>query len=35
VKTRCGPTEMQLLGNRDEVGQLPEFHTVDGTADIR
>ena len=34
VKTRRGPTEMQLLGNGDEVGQLPEFHAVDGTADM-
>ena len=35
VKPLCGPTEMQFLGNGDEVGQLPEFHAVDGTADLR
>ena len=35
VKPLCGPTEMQFLGNRHEVGQLPEFHAVDGTADMR
>jgi len=29
VKTRSGPTEMQFLGNRDEVRQLSEFHAVD------
>jgi hypothetical protein len=23
VKPLCGPTEMQFLGNGDEVGQLP------------
>jgi hypothetical protein len=33
VKPLCGPTEMQFLGNGDEVGQLPEFHAVDSTAD--
>ena len=32
VKPLCGPTEMQFLGNGDEVGHLPEFHAVDGTA---
>ena len=32
MKPLCGPTEMQLLGNGDEVPQLPEFHAVDGTA---
>ena len=31
VKPLCRPTEMQFLGNGDEVGQLPEFHAVDGT----
>ena len=34
VKPLCGPTEMQFFGNGDEVRQLPEFHAVDGTADI-
>jgi hypothetical protein len=34
VKALCGPTEMQFLGNGDEVGQLPEFHTVDRTAEL-
>jgi hypothetical protein len=28
VKPRGGPTEMQFLGNGNEVGQLPEFHVV-------
>jgi hypothetical protein len=32
MKPFCCPTEMQLLGNGDEVRQLPEFHAVDGTA---
>ena len=32
VKPLCGPTEMQFLGDGDEVGQLPELHTVDGRA---
>ncbi len=32
VKPFGGPTEMQFLGNGDEVGQLPEFHAGDGTA---
>ena len=30
VKPLCGPTEMQFLGNGDEVGQLSELHAVDG-----
>jgi hypothetical protein len=34
VKALCGPTEMQLLGNGDEIGQLPEFHAADGTAGL-
>ena len=34
MKPLCGSTEMQLLGNGDEVGQLPEFHPVDGTAAV-
>jgi hypothetical protein len=25
---------MQILGNGDEVGQLPEFHAADGTAGV-
>ena len=29
VKPLRGPTEMQFLGDGDEVGQLPEFHAVD------
>ena len=32
VKPLCGPTEMQFLGNRDEVAQLSEFHAIDRTA---
>jgi hypothetical protein len=35
VKALGGPAEMQLFGNGDEVSQLPEFHSVDGTADVR
>ena len=35
VKPLCGPTEMQFLGNGDEVGQLPQFHPVDDIADMR
>ena len=34
VKPLCGPTEMQFLGDGDEVGQLPELHTVDGRAGV-
>ena len=34
VKPLCGPTEMQFLGDRDEVGQLSELHTVDGRAAV-
>src|SRR6202011_3983046 len=34
VKPLRGPTEMQLLGNGDEVGQLPEFHAVDSTSGV-
>jgi hypothetical protein len=26
VKPLRGPTEMQFLGNSDELGQLPELH---------
>jgi hypothetical protein len=32
VKPLCGPTEMQFLGDGDEVGQLSELHAVDGRA---
>jgi hypothetical protein len=35
VKPLCGPSEMQFLGNGDEVGQLPQFHPVDAIADMR
>jgi hypothetical protein len=35
VKPLGGPTEMQLLGNGDEVGQLSELHAVDGRAAVR
>ena len=34
VQPLCGSTEMQFLGNGDEVGQLPEFHAPDGSADM-
>lgn len=34
VKPLCGPTEMEFLGDGDEVGQLPELHSVDGTAGV-
>src|ERR1700686_4040053 len=34
VKPLCRPTEMQFLGNGDEVGQLSEFHAVDGRAAV-
>jgi hypothetical protein len=34
MKPLCGPTEMQFLGNGDEVGQLSEFHAVDGRAAV-
>lgn len=34
VKPLGGPTEMQLLGNGDEVGQLSELHAVDGRAAV-
>ena len=34
VQSLCGPTEVQLLRNGDEVGQLPELHAVDGRADL-
>src|ERR1700730_16357647 len=34
VKPLCGATEMQLLGNGDEVGQLPELHAVDSTSGV-
>jgi hypothetical protein len=34
VKPFGGPTEMQFFGDGDEVGQLPELHAVDGTADM-
>jgi hypothetical protein len=33
VKPLRGPTEMQLLGNRNEVAQLAELHAVDRTDD--
>ncbi|BAS12362.1 hypothetical protein AHiyo8_06650 [Arthrobacter sp. Hiyo8] len=26
VEPLCGSTEMQLLGDSDKVGELPEFH---------
>jgi hypothetical protein len=32
VEPLGGPTEMQVLGNRDEVAQLSEFHAMDRTA---
>ena len=32
VQPLRGPTEVQLLGNRDEVAQLSEFHAIDRTA---
>ena len=32
VKPIRGPTEMQFLGNRDEVAQLSEFHAIERTA---
>ena len=35
VKALGGATEMQFLGDGDEVGQLPHFHAVDRTADLR
>ena len=31
VKPLRGPTEMQFLGNRDELAQLSEFHPIDRT----
>ena len=34
VKPLCSPTEMEFLGNGDEVGQLPEFHAIDGTGGV-
>ena len=34
VQPLGGPTEMQFLGHGDEVGQLPQFHPADGTADL-
>jgi hypothetical protein len=34
VKALCGSPEMQFFGNGDEVGQLPEFHWVDGTGGV-
>ncbi len=34
VKPFSSSAEMQFLGNGDEVGQLPEFHMVDGTSDF-
>jgi hypothetical protein len=33
VKPLGGPTEMQFLGNRDEVARLSKFHAIDRTAD--
>ncbi len=35
VKPLCRPTEVQLLSDSDEVGQLPELHPVDRRADLR
>ena len=35
VKPLCGPTEVQFLGDGDEVGQLSELHAVDGRAGDR
>jgi len=32
VKPLRGPTEMQLIGNGDEVAQLSEFHAIDRPA---
>jgi hypothetical protein len=29
-----GSTEMQFLGHRDEVVQLPEFHAIDRTTGV-
>lgn len=31
VEPLRGPGEMQFLGNRDEVAELPEFHAPDRT----
>ena len=31
VKPLSGPTEMQFLGNRDEITQLSELHAIDRT----
>jgi hypothetical protein len=33
VEPLRGPTEMQFLGNRNEVAQLSEFQGIDRTAD--
>jgi hypothetical protein len=33
VEPLRGPTEVQLLGNRDEVGELADLHAVDPTDD--
>ena len=35
VEPLRGSTEMQLLGHGDEVGQLAEFHQLDGSPDGR
>ena len=32
VQSLCGPTEMQLLGDGYEVGELPELHVIDANA---
>jgi hypothetical protein len=32
VKSLCRPTEMQLLGDRYEVSELPELHEIDVNA---
>jgi hypothetical protein len=32
MKPLSRPTEMQFLGDGNEVGELPEFHAVDATA---
>ena len=34
MKPFCRPTEMEFFGDGHEVGQLPKFHAVDGTADV-
>jgi hypothetical protein len=34
VKPSCCATEMQFLGNGHEISELPEFHALDGIADV-